>query len=105
VLFAYVAGMMVRRAGCEASSEHGVPQRSLPANSAALAQAAAVRATPRVCMRVNACVCVHVQVYISIRELLPTALRYDPDDSCATACAFWGMAIMASSLLLFKAKE
>jgi zinc transporter ZupT len=48
---------------------------------------------------------VHVQVYISIRELLPTALRYDPDDSCATACAFWGMAIMASSLLLFKAKE
>ena len=46
-----------------------------------------------------------MMVYISIRELLPTALRYDPKDSCATACAFWGMAVMAASLLLFKAKE
>lgn len=46
-----------------------------------------------------------MMIYISLRELLPTALRYDPQDSCATACAFWGMAIMASSLLLFRAQE
>lgn len=46
-----------------------------------------------------------MMVYISIRELLPTAIRYDPKDSCATACAFWGMAIMAASLLLFKVNE
>jgi zinc transporter ZupT len=43
-----------------------------------------------------------MMVYISIRELLPTAVRYDPKDTCATACAFWGMAIMAASLLLFE---
>jgi zinc transporter ZupT len=43
-----------------------------------------------------------MMVYISIRELLPTALRYDPKDSCVTACAFWGMAVMAASLLLFE---
>lgn len=43
-----------------------------------------------------------MMVYISIRELLPTALRYDPKDSCVTACAFWGMAVMAASLLMFE---
>jgi ZIP family zinc transporter len=46
-----------------------------------------------------------MMIYISLRELLPTALRYDPADACVTAAAFWGMAVMAASLLLFKANE
>jgi ZIP family zinc transporter len=43
-----------------------------------------------------------MMVYISVRELLPTALRYDPEDKAVTSCCIWGMAVMASSLLLFK---
>jgi ZIP family zinc transporter len=44
-----------------------------------------------------------MMVYISVRELLPTALRYDPSDRYATSGFFLGAAVMAASLLLFKA--
>jgi len=42
-----------------------------------------------------------MMVYISLRELLPTALRNDPRDTVVTYSAFLGMAVMAGSLLLF----
>jgi zinc transporter, ZIP family len=42
-----------------------------------------------------------MMVYISIKELLPMALRYDPKDSVASTSVIVGMVIMASSLLLF----
>jgi ZIP family zinc transporter len=40
-------------------------------------------------------------VYISFRELLPTARSYDPDDRFVTKFLFLGMVIMAASLMLF----
>jgi len=40
-------------------------------------------------------------VYISLRDLLPTALRYDPGDKVTTLCLFLGMVVMAASLLVF----
>ncbi|KIY97245.1 Zinc transporter zupT [Monoraphidium neglectum] len=43
-----------------------------------------------------------VMVYIAVKELLPTALRYDPEDTFATSGFFGGAAVMAASLLLFK---
>jgi len=43
-----------------------------------------------------------MMVYISLRELVPTALKYDPKDKFVTNCVFAGMLIMAASLLLFK---
>jgi len=42
-----------------------------------------------------------MMVYISVRELIPTALRYDPQDSVATACVVAGMVVMGLSLVLF----
>ena len=42
-----------------------------------------------------------MMVYISVKELVPTALRYDPQDSVATTCVVAGMVVMAASLLLF----
>lgn len=42
-----------------------------------------------------------MMVIISVRELLPTAHRYDPDDSVVTFCFIGGMGIMALSLVLF----
>lgn len=42
-----------------------------------------------------------MMVYISVRELLPTALKYDPNDNYTTTSFMFGMAIMAASLLLF----
>eukprot|EP01023_Acetabularia_acetabulum_P005737 TRINITY_DN1235_c0_g3_i1.p1 TRINITY_DN1235_c0_g3~~TRINITY_DN1235_c0_g3_i1.p1 ORF type:complete len:340 (+),score=88.85 TRINITY_DN1235_c0_g3_i1:180-1199(+) len=42
-----------------------------------------------------------MMVYISIRELVPTALKYDPNDKYTTKFIFLGMVIMAASLLLF----
>jgi ZIP family zinc transporter len=44
-----------------------------------------------------------MMVYISIRELLPTALRYDPEDRYATLAFVGGCVVMAASLLLFAA--
>mmetsp|Transcript_3666 Transcript_3666/g.6427 ORF Transcript_3666/g.6427 Transcript_3666/m.6427 type:complete len:362 (+) Transcript_3666:152-1237(+) len=43
-----------------------------------------------------------MMIYISLKELLPTAHRYDPEDKIATLCFFVGMAVMALSLVLFK---
>lgn len=42
-----------------------------------------------------------MMVIISARELLPTAHRYDPEDSVVTYSFMVGMAIMATSLVLF----
>ena len=44
-----------------------------------------------------------IMIYISVRELIPTALMYDPEDKYVTWSIFVGMAVMASSLLLFNA--
>lgn len=44
-----------------------------------------------------------MMVYISIRELLPTALKYDPEDRYVTMCFLIGMAVMAASLQVFAA--
>ena len=43
-----------------------------------------------------------MMVYISLKELLPTALKYDSHDTVVTTCMFIGMAIMALSLILFQ---
>jgi ZIP family zinc transporter len=43
-----------------------------------------------------------MMVMISARELLPTAHRYDPEDTVVTYMFMLGMAIMAVSLVLFK---
>jgi ZIP family zinc transporter len=42
-----------------------------------------------------------MMVIISVRELLPTAHRYDPEDTVVTYSFVVGMAIMAVSLVLF----
>lgn len=42
-----------------------------------------------------------MMVYISIKELLPTAHRYDPEDKVTTLSLIGGMIIMAVSLVLF----
>jgi ZIP family zinc transporter len=44
-----------------------------------------------------------MMVYISMRELLPTALKYDREDRVTTLSLVWGMAVIAASLLLFSA--
>jgi zinc transporter ZupT len=43
-----------------------------------------------------------VKVYISLKELMPTALKYDPHDQYVTNFMFMGMAVMALSLILFQ---
>eukprot|EP01083_Nonionella_stella_P088346 246154_1 len=42
-----------------------------------------------------------MMVMISFKELLPTAHRYDPEDTVVTYSVVVGMAIMAISLVLF----
>ena len=42
-----------------------------------------------------------LKVYISVKELLPTARRYDPDDKITSYAVFAGMLVMALSLVLF----
>lgn len=42
-----------------------------------------------------------MMVYISVKELLPTAHRYDPEDKVTTYSLIAGMAIMSLSLVLF----
>jgi zinc transporter ZupT len=42
-----------------------------------------------------------MMVTISVRELLPTAHRYDPEDSVVTSSYIFGMCIMALSLVIF----
>jgi len=43
-----------------------------------------------------------MMVYISTKELLPTAHRYDSEDTVVTNSWIFGMAIMALSLVLFQ---
>lgn len=43
-----------------------------------------------------------MMVVISMKELLPTAHRYDPDDSVVTHSFIGGMALISLSLVLFK---
>lgn len=43
-----------------------------------------------------------LMVNITIHELIPTAVRYDPADKVTTSSIFAGMAVMALSLTLFK---
>jgi len=43
-----------------------------------------------------------MMVYISLKQLLPTAHKYDPDDRVTSASLCAGMVIMAISLVLFK---
>ncbi len=43
-----------------------------------------------------------MMVMISLRELLPTAFRYDPKDTIVTNSLIFGMAIMSLSLVLFQ---
>ena len=42
-----------------------------------------------------------MMVFISVKELIPTALKYDPHDEVVTTYVFVGMALMALSLVLF----
>lgn len=42
-----------------------------------------------------------MMVYISVKELIPTAHRYDPDDQVTTKGVVIGMVVMAISLILF----
>jgi ZIP family zinc transporter len=42
-----------------------------------------------------------MMIYISVKELLPTARRYDPEDKVTSTMVFLGMAVMALSLVLF----
>lgn len=42
-----------------------------------------------------------MMVFISVKELIPTALKYDPHDAYVTTYVFVGMALMALSLVLF----
>ena len=42
-----------------------------------------------------------MMAYICLHELIPTAHRYDPEDRVTTISIIVGMAIMATSLVLF----
>ena len=42
-----------------------------------------------------------MQTYISIKELIPTAIKYDPDNKVTSTSVVVGMLVMAASLLLF----
>lgn len=43
-----------------------------------------------------------MMIMLSVSELLPTAHKYDPEDSVVTAYTIVGMAVMALSLVLFQ---
>lgn len=43
-----------------------------------------------------------MMIMITGKELLPTAHRYDPEDTVVTYCGVGGMLLMALSLVLFK---
>lgn len=43
-----------------------------------------------------------MMTFISLRELIPTAFRYDPTDSVVTYSTVLGMLVMAASLVLFQ---
>lgn len=41
------------------------------------------------------------QTYISVKELVPTALKYDPHNKVTSTSIIAGMVLMSASLLLF----
>ena len=43
-----------------------------------------------------------MMIFVSFREILPTARGYDPQDKVSSLCLFGGMLVMAASLMLFK---
>lgn len=43
-----------------------------------------------------------IMIYISFRELIPTARKKDPHDKYVTLCLFIGMAVMSISLVMFQ---
>jgi ZIP family zinc transporter len=43
-----------------------------------------------------------MMVFITLKELLPTAHKYDASDTIVTPFIFVGMAVMGGSLLLFE---
>jgi zinc transporter, ZIP family len=42
-----------------------------------------------------------MQIYISVMELIPTALKYDPHNRVTSKSVITGMVVMAASLLMF----
>ena len=44
-----------------------------------------------------------IMVHVSVHELIPTALRYDPENKIVTKGIVLGFAVMAASLMLFVA--
>lgn len=42
-----------------------------------------------------------MMTFISVKELIPTAFRYDPNDTVVTHSVVFGMFVMASSLVMF----
>ena len=40
-------------------------------------------------------------IYLTIKELIPTAHRYDPEDSIVTSSIIFGMGLMAIALVVF----
>lgn len=46
-----------------------------------------------------------MMIYISMRDLIPTALRFDPEDKLVSKLVLLGMMIMALSILLFSIDE
>jgi len=44
-----------------------------------------------------------LMVHMSVRKLMPAALRYDPHDRVSSALVIAGMALMAVSLVIFVA--
>jgi ZIP family zinc transporter len=43
-----------------------------------------------------------MMVIISLKELIPTAHRYDPEDTVVTYSLIFGMAVIALSLVMFR---
>jgi zinc transporter ZupT len=42
-----------------------------------------------------------MQIYISVMELIPTALKYDHNNRVTSKSVIFGMVVMAASLLMF----
>lgn len=47
------------------------------------------------------CIVGGMMTYISVKELIPTAIKYDPDNTVTSTSVIFGMIVMAASLLLF----
>lgn len=119
ILFGLISGMMVRAwwggrgGGCtrQAARAPCVPVGGVPCNRVAVCGSLASDCLGTVRSPQNACVSpasvarrcgfVWTQVYIALKELLPTAHLYDPEDKVVTISLVGGMVVMAASLVLF----